>query len=257
VDEHNGGRRGFGEAVRALNGKFRVGAVTTAAVAMTIVVVLIGVAAWLSLDEAGRRGVFGKIAELSYQFVVVVLLGTLLKKVIDDAQERRVVLAAQRDQRAGFVRRLVDVSHRVELARVLVRANRSVKTWSEQMNERVIVAYIGLRDVLHDLNTAAAAGTEVFAGREKIVSEIRVMETYLKRLIDEFAARKKGLSELQREAERDRSRQDEVWERLCKLDCLGDLVSDTGAGYGQFRSAYANALTHMHGDVAQSSTAAT
>ena len=134
---------------------------------MTIAVALVGAVAFVGLDDVGRRGVLGKIAELSYQFVVVVLLGALLKKVIDDAQERRRSREALRDRQVGFIRRLVDVSHGVELARVLIRANRSVRMWTEQMNQRVIVAHIELRDIGHDARTAA---TPVFASWEEKIA---------------------------------------------------------------------------------------
>ena len=78
---------------------------------------------------------------------------------------------------------------------------------------------------------------------------IQEMADYLDQLIDEFAMHKKELAERQQEAERARKRQDEVWARLRRLSLLGDLVRNTG-GYGEFRSAYGQALTAMRTDLA-------
>jgi ABC-type transport system involved in cytochrome bd biosynthesis fused ATPase/permease subunit len=82
-----------------------------AALMAAVVALLAGAVFATLLDEPGRRAVFGKVVELSIQFVVVVVLGTLLKKVIDDAQERRAAQAAHHQLQSGFVRRLVDASH--------------------------------------------------------------------------------------------------------------------------------------------------
>jgi hypothetical protein len=235
--------------VRALARRSRVGTVATVAASMTIVVVLVGAAAFISLDDAGRRGVLGKVAELSYQFVVVVLLGALLKKVIDEAQDWRRIRDARREQQLGVIRRLINVSHALDRTRVLVLANRSVRMWTEQMNERVILAHTELRDIRHDERSATEAGIPLFARWATVLPEIRKMEAYLRRLINEFASSKKGLAELQLEAERNRSRQDEVWKRMCELATLGDLVKD-GDGYGEFREAYNVALTNLRADVA-------
>jgi hypothetical protein len=257
VDERDVGRRNVVAPARARPGKLRVSTVGVVTVSMTFAVVLVGAAAWFSLDDTGRQAAIGKVAELSYQFIVVVLLGTLLKRIIDDAQERRRFQAALRDQQAGFIHRLIDVSHQVELARVLVSANRSVRTWSEQVNERLIVAFIELRDIRHDERTATAAGSPAFRSWERICPAIQTMETYLRQLVDEFAMHNEELAELQIQADRDQSRQDEMWERLRALPCLGDLVSDAGLRYGEFRSAYGNALTAMRSDILDSQAAAT
>jgi hypothetical protein len=83
-------------------------------------------------------------------------------------ERRRTQEAQRRERQRSYVRRLVDDSHGVEMARMLILANRSVKTWSEQMNQRIIAAYIDLRDIRHDQQTSIDSGHPIFPDWGKI-----------------------------------------------------------------------------------------
>lgn len=221
------------------------------AVALSISAGVVAWRAFSSLADVDRDRVYVELVKLSYQFVVIVLLGALLTKFIDDLRDRQVERTQRREQQRAYVRRLIDASHKVDQARVLIRANRSVKTWSEQMNQRIIAAYVDLRDIRHDMETAKISSDPIFFDWEPIRTSIKCMEEVLKDMIDEFGGKKKELSELQLQAEQDRSRQEEVWSSLLKLPHLGDFLIDdrvfgrTEPAYDSFRDNYRIALTHM------------
>lgn len=208
-----------------------------------IAAVVLGALAFGQLDDGGRSDFYGDVAKLSYQAIVVVVLGALVKQVLDDVQDRRSRREHEQLQRAGYIRRVVDVSHTVELGRTFMWANRSVKTWDAQM-AKLINAYVDLRDIRHDVATVRASGAIVFEHWDGIVTHVRGMEQYLESLIDEYSKNKKPLSELQLEAEAHRHRQNEVWTRLIELPELGAFLA---SGYGAFRAQYEAALLGMRG----------
>ena len=239
--------------------KERVGWLGIFTVLAVVAASLVGVWAFGRLGVEGKGSFYGDVARLSYQAVVIVALGVLAKRALDDAADRRKdaerrVGAEKREaelrimRRSEYVRRLIDDSHVVDRARMLVRANRSVLTWSNQM-DNVIDAYVDLRDVRHDIATSEVAGDPVFADWGKIQEGVGDMEEYLGRLTDEYVQQKKPLSELQRLAEADRDIQEVVWQRLSGLAWLGDLI-ENGEQFGGFRRGYAAALAEMRRQLA-------
>jgi hypothetical protein len=213
------------------------------------VVLLVLVVALILLDDAGRKSTLVEFGKLCAQFIILVLLGLLVTGSLDRLRARERELKATREQRESHVRRLIDLTHEVDLARLLISANRSVKSWSEQMIDRVIPAYTELRDLAHDQKTASAAGEPIFSFEAKILEDFQGMNGWLQALCTEFANNKKELSELQLKAENDRSKQDEVWARMQALPFLGDLVRD-GEKHGQFRAKYRAVLTLMRSEMA-------
>jgi hypothetical protein len=209
---------------------------------VSITAIILAILASLFLEDTGRRNVIEELAKLCIQLVVIVVAGALVKKAIDDVQEHQARLVEAAETRRAYIRRLIDAAHLVDRARVLVLANRSVRTWSTQIEVAIIEAYVSLRNVRHDLVTAAQANAPVF--EMSIVEQIGEMVSYLQHLIDEFGEKKKDYSEAQIQAEKDRSKQPEVWKLLSELTWLGDLTRD-GEGYKTFRNAYNRALTEM------------
>lgn len=219
------------------------------AVAVALIVVgFSSVWAYLSLDVTGQQGVYQEILKLSYQFLVIVLLGLLVTTSLEAARERRAFMVAKHERKENFVRSLIGVTHEIDLARLLIMANRSVRTWDTQMNERIIPAYTRLRELHHDVETASAAGDAISANPDDVLSGLWQMRTYIEPIVDEFAEHKKNLAELQRQAEQDRSFQDQIWEEMLALTHLGDLVQD-GDGYASFREAYRQLLELLRNDL--------
>lgn len=212
------------------------------------VVLLVLVAALVLLDGEGRKSTLVEVGKLCAQFIILVLLGLLVTGRVDQLRAREAELTAARERRESHVRRLIDLTHDVDLARLLISANRSVKSWSEQMIDRVIPAYTELRDLEHDQKTASAAGEPIFAFEARILEHFQGMNGWLQALCTEFANNKKDLAELQLEAENDRSKQDEVWSRMQALPFLGDLVRE-GETHGKFRATYKQVLTLMRSEL--------
>jgi hypothetical protein len=225
---------------------------------------VVALAAYGSLDQTGRSKVVEEVAKLAVQFIVIVVAGAFVKMILEDLQAKRkgdeeeLREQARRDQedtrarqadwdelseiKRSYIRRVLDARHRVDRAQMLIRANRSVRTWSIQMQGEVIEAYLALRDVNHDLVTATQAGHPVFVA--EIREPISRMANYLDDLIVEFGDKKKELSELQLKAEKDRRKQIEVWRQLQGLERLGDLIHD-GDGYRSFQSSCRQAVAGM------------
>ena len=219
--------------------------------AVTIALIVIGftsVWAYLSLDVTGQQGVYQEILKLSYQFFVIVLLGLLVTTSLEAARERRAIMQAKRDRKEHFVRSLIGVTHEIDLTRLLIMANRSVRRWDTQMNERIIPAYTRLRELHHDVETAGAADDAIFPNSDDVLDGLWQMRTYIKPIVDEFAEHKKKLAELQRQAEQDRSFEDRIWEEMLALPHLGDLVQD-GEGYARFRERYRQLLELLRSDL--------
>lgn len=212
------------------------------------VVLLVMVLALILVDDEGRKSTWVEVGKLCAQFVILVLLGLLVTGSLNQLRAKEGELREVRERRESHLRRLIDLTHDVDLARLLISANRSVKSWSEQMIDRVIPAYTELRDLTHDQKTASAAGEPIFASEAKILEGIHGMDDWLQALCTEFANTKKDLSELQLKAEHDRSMQDEVWARMQALPFLGDLVLD-GEKHRNFRRTYKVVLTQMRSEL--------
>ena len=214
----------------------------TAAIAVLLVALALGVFSFFMLDEDGSVNLWLEVGKLAFQAFAIVLLGFLLKTAIDDSKDRAARRESLNRRRSEYIRRLIDVSHTVESARSFIIANRSVKTWDAQM-QQCVAAYVELRDIRHDVKTDTDSGQKLFENWNDFQPAIKDMEAYLKALIDEYADNKKRLSELQIVAERHRNRQDEVWSRLNDLCHLHGLID--GATYWPFRDHYWHALTAM------------
>lgn len=209
------------------------------------------VLAFLLLDEAGRRSLLEQIGRLCAQFIVLVMLALIVTQRLENLREREADRRSSRDRKESHVRRLIDLTHNVDLARLLISANRSVKTWSVEMSNSVLPAYTELRDLKHDFQTAAAAHQPVFERQEEITAGIQGMVRWFSGLSEEYAENKKALSELQHSAENDRGRQAEVWQKMQELPFLGDLVSEEPSPrYGDFRKSYLHVLTIMRSELA-------
>jgi hypothetical protein len=157
-------------------------------------------------DEIGSESAKGLI-----QLVLVVLLGAALKLLVDryQDQEHRAEqiredhqrLAEQNRQfRQDKYDRLVQSTNQLRRAWVLIAANRSVKTWSEQMYA-VIEAGLTLRMIKHQIYSSRDIQYPPFPNHREVVHLTELMYRYMDWVVEDFAEHKKELSELQRQAE--------------------------------------------------------
>jgi hypothetical protein len=127
--------------------------------------------------------------------------------------------------RAVKVRRLVSVTNVLRRAPIMIDANRSGKTYSEQMRE-IVNASLELRLIRHETDAIGPDRNPAFPDWEHIRNSIREMEEYLNWVVADFREHNKALGELQRRAENDRSVQKEVWDRIQSIDSVRDLLQE-------------------------------
>ena len=166
--------------------------------------------------------------------------GGMLKLLLDDV----VAAKRRRDDAAGFVSNVLadlkSVYDRVARAKILIPAQRSVKTYGEEMRD-LIEARVQLRNVVRALERRAEGLDETV--RAEVTRRVKEMEKYLETLTTEFRENYKPLSDKQRgyEARADalvkafaESRSDGeppelpefVWNEIAKLDQLSDFIKD-------------------------------
>ena len=218
----------------------------------------------LTQTSPGQRDkLWLEIAKGLIQLVVVVALGTALKLLADSYQakeaERRLEAAQLRsraDDEAQVRRefwvaarqRLVGVANHVRRASTLTAANRSVKTWSDEM-----VALIGARGELSTIYHEVGAALPIDAPQHKhgaIYTELDRMGEYIGWLEDDFRNKKKALGEKQRKAEDEKlpeaerkQQQDALWDELVSLDSVADLVE---LGRHKIRRPERHSTLHTH-----------
>lgn len=211
-----------------------------AAMAVALATIVLKVAFSLSGDK-GSELLWLEIGKLCAQFLILVVLGVLVSYTVDQLKANNADERAAHVRQEAHVRRLIDITHDVDLGRLLIFANRSVKSWSEQMERRIIPAYTEMRDLSHDLKTAKQAGRPLFADWAKILFELLNMNEWLKNICLEFAERR-GEAPFP-------LNQDDEWEAMLKLPLLGDFVQDKDQ-YGAFRDTYRSVLASMRQELA-------
>lgn len=194
---------------------------------------------YLRTDTAHRTTLLIEIAKGLIQILGIGIIGALVKFLFDDYWDRRQradklkALEQQRNEalqefRLDKIKRLVLVTNVLRRAPVLIDAHRSAKTYNQQMRA-LLDARLELRLLRHEINAAGPGVNPAFPRWPEIRDQLRKMEDYVAWLEKDFRKNSKGISELQLEAEKDRSRQGAVWERIRQLESVGDLLNEIDA----------------------------
>jgi len=230
-------------------------------------VAAIAVTALLRLGSTGTKSdwipIYQDVLKTSFQALAIGALGGLARLIFDRRKTRDAVVAEERkamdtaatklrDLRYGYITTLVDVSHDIDTAKLIIRANRSVKSWTDMVNGRIVPARSRLGDMMHQLDNWTKAGLPVFDQTRSFTQELQGMDTYLKALLDEYAEKKQGLGELQLKAELAKATDlearkqllDRIWETMSGLPLLGDFV-EHGPEYSNYHHNYLAALLEM------------
>ena len=191
------------------------------------------------------------VLKVSYQGLVLGALAGLAKLAVDRRKAGVHAREAHGALQQTYTRELIAATHRVDSARALIRANRSVKTWGAQIDAGIVPASLEIRELQHELRTWAAAGRPAFNKSDQIQQHLGALTSYLRSIIEEYAEAKNRLSELQRtaeatgtSAEERRELLDEVWSGINALPVTADLIAD-GDEYAAFRKRYIVALELM------------
>lgn len=193
------------------------GTIYSPAAIAVIVAACVLIVAFLLTGDKGWEPIWLEIGKLCAQFFILVVFGILVSITLDQLKAKNAEERAAQARREDHIRRLIDITHDVDLARLLIWANRSADSWSEQMAGRIIPAYTKMRDLSHDLKTAQQAGRPDFADWTKILPELLSMNEWLNNLCLEFAERQNTLGQ---------RRQGREWKEMLALPLLGDIVRD-------------------------------
>jgi hypothetical protein len=225
--------------------------VATIAVGTAVVAVAVTASVVLATTDIDARWVpvLQNIVTVSFQALAIGALGGLAKLFFDGRHDREAKQGELRERRYRYITGVVEASHRIDNARLLLRANRSVRTWSDIVNNDVIPARTQLRQLAHDLRNWTEARRPVFSTSGPIADLLEEMYGYLGALVDEYAEHKTRLSEVQRSAEAANGAEraallGRIWEEMQALELFGDYIAD-GDTYAEYRDRYLQVLREM------------
>jgi len=173
-----------------------------------------------------------EVGKAALQVVVIGVLGTALKLLADEYQVRRQHADTREEFRRDKYRRLVAVTGQLRAVPIFILANRSVQTWTKQM-QTVVQADAELRQLEHEILASATVPSPPFRDSALIVQHLETMVGYTTWVAHDFAEHKKPLGEQQRVAEEADLSQDErdkrqqgLWATLSALPSVKDMVSN-------------------------------
>ncbi|MBE0011279.1 hypothetical protein DXT87_16110 [Arthrobacter sp. AET 35A] len=197
-----------------------------------------------------------EIVKVSYQALAIGVLGGLAKLLLDRGRDREASANELRERRHQYISDVIEASHQIDNARLVMRANRSVLTWTTMVNSDLIPARTRLRQLTHSLRNWTEAGRPVFDDGETIARDLVGMYLYLGELVEEYAEHKMRLSEMQKLAEKadghERSKLlTEIWDNIQQLKLTGDYLAD-GDRYASYRRKYLRVLGEMRSSLLNS-----
>ena len=199
-----------------------------------------------------------EFVKVGFQAVAIGALGGLAKLTIDASRDREAKQNELRERRHQYIAAVVAASHQVDNARVVLRANRSVSTWTTIVTSNLIPARTRLREITHDMRNWTEAGLPVFdTSGGVIVRDLESMSRYLYALVEEYAEDKLSLGEEQRSAERAEGQArtellTKIWGKIKDLELFKDFIED-GETYGQYRKEYLTVLSAMRSSLLSNS----
>ena len=137
-----------------LRGRPLVIAVVVVGVAVFAVALIAGLLLANAWPNSEWIPVYQDILKTSFGALAVGGLGGLAKLIFDQRKaqeaaadekrkERDTAADELRHRRYGFISTLVEVIYNIETAKLVIRANRSVTSWTDMVNERIFPAVLG------------------------------------------------------------------------------------------------------------------
>jgi hypothetical protein len=242
-----------------LRRRLLVVAVAVVGLAVAAIALIAGLLLASTGPDSNWIPVYQDVLKTSFAALAVGALGGLAKLVFDQRKAREVAAAELRDRRYRFISTLIEVIYDIETAKLIIRANRSVKSWTDMVNDRIIPGYSRLADMTQQLINWADAGLRVFDDTEGVAEGLEGMNRYFASLLAEYGDNKQALGELQLKAEAAKTTRQEtpeqltreqlltqIWKGLQELEVLGGLIGkEHDEEYKAYRSNYAGALLKM------------
>ncbi len=138
---------------------------------------------WYLYAAAGKppTDFYVKLGELALQLGVVVIVGTLIKVIVDWGTSQRVRFLEKLDVRKEFMRRIQTMHVTIQNSRDLMNAHQSAKTWGEQ-SRRLMELPPEIEEISEDLN----ASHNLFAKQIEIIEGLNAIIRYLKEAGKEY-----------------------------------------------------------------------
>jgi hypothetical protein len=237
-----------------LHGRLLVIAVAIVGVAVFAIALIAGLLLANAWPNSDWIPVYQDVLKTSFGALAVGGLGGLAKLVFDQCKDREAAADELRGRRYRFISTLVEVIYNIETAKLVIRADRSVESWTDMVNDRIIPGCSRLADMTEQLSNWAEAGLPMFDDTEGVVEELRGMNSYFASLLDEYGNRKQALGELQLKAEEAKQTSQQtreqvlarIWNEMQELQVLGGLLShEHDDRYRAYRSNYVGALLKM------------
>ena len=112
--------------------------------AIALVAGLLLATAWPNSDWIP---VYQDVLRTSFAALAVGGLGGLARLILDQRKAQEVAAGELRDRRYRFISTLVEVIYDIETAKLVIRSNRSVKSWTNMVNDWIILGCSRLADM--------------------------------------------------------------------------------------------------------------
>jgi hypothetical protein len=169
------------------------------------------------------------------QLLVVVLFGAALKLLLDRYQEQQLCAEQRREFRREKYDQVVQATNQLRRVPVLIEADRSLTTWSEQMLV-VLDTGLTLRTIKHQISSSTEMGDFPFPNNAELVFLFEFMYRYTDWVAKDFADNRDDIAVgrrrggMHRLLASSRSRGEElVWTRIKQLPSVADLLRPVNA----------------------------
>jgi hypothetical protein len=129
-----------------------------------------------------------KLGELALQLAVIVIVGALIKVVVDWGTSQRSRYREKVEARREFMRRVRAMHVTIQNARDLMNAHRTAKTWSEQSRRLMM-----LRPEVEEISEDLLASGDLFADHTNIAEGLKAIVSYLERARKEYVSNHKAV----------------------------------------------------------------
>jgi hypothetical protein len=124
---------------------------------------------------------YAKLGDLTLQLGVVVIVGALVKVIIDWGASQRIHYLEKLETRKEFMRRIRAVHVTIQNSRDLMNAHQSAKTWGEQSRR-----LMELRPEVEEISEDLKASHNLFAEHTKIIEGLESIIQYLEEAGKEY-----------------------------------------------------------------------
>jgi hypothetical protein len=240
------------DQARWLRGRSLVIAVAIVGVAVFTIALIAALLLGNARPNSDWIPIYQDVLKTSFGALAVGGLGGLAKLVFDQhkaqeaaanekRKEREAAADELRDRRYRFISTLVEVIYNIETAKLVIRANRSVRSWTDMVNDRILPGCSRLADMTHQLNNWAEAGSPMFDDTEGVAKELQGMNDYFAALLAEYGNKKQALGELQLKAEEAKQTSHQarkqllaqIWNEMQELQFLGGSAQQGPRRYVQ------------------------